>query len=229
MKKTWAIVLAGGDGNRLRDLTMTRSGVAIPKQFCSLRGGACLLQLALARAARVAPAQRICVVVAAQHQHWWSAPLDFLPRRNVAVQPANRGTAFGILLPLLDVLVRDPNATVVLLPADHYSFDEATMPCSLKQAAELARADAEALYILGAEPSEPDPELGYIVPADRNRDKPSRVVRFVEKPDLDRAYALLNEGALRNVLFLPVWRAPYCVYTSSPSPLPSLQCARRFS
>jgi mannose-1-phosphate guanylyltransferase len=201
-KQTWAIVLAGGDGSRLRELTTTPSGVAVPKQFCSLRGGACLLEEALARAAGVAPVRRICVVVAVQHQRWWVAPLGYLPQQNVVVQPANRGTAFGILLPLLHVLARDPNANVVLLPSDHYSLDEAIMARSLRQAADLAAADADALYVLGAEPSEPDTELGYIVPADRNRDKPSHVVRFVEKPDSDRARALLNEGALWNVFIL---------------------------
>jgi mannose-1-phosphate guanylyltransferase len=200
--KTWAIVLAGGDGNRLRDLTTTPGGVAVPKQFCSLRGGACLLQLALTRAAGVAPVQRICVVVAVQHRRWWAAPLDYLPQRNVVVQPANRGTAFGILLPLLDILTRDPNANVVLLPADHYSIDEGTMGRSLRQAAALAAANADALYMLGAEPSEADTELGYIVPADKTRDKPSRVLRFVEKPDTDRALTLLGEGALWNVFIL---------------------------
>jgi mannose-1-phosphate guanylyltransferase len=201
-KQTWAIVLAGGDGNRLRDLTTTPSGVAVPKQFCSLRGGACLLQLALTRAASVAPVQRICVVVATQHQRWWVAPLDYLPQQNVVVQPANRGTAFGILLALLNILTRDPDANVVLLPADHYSIDEGTMAGSLRQAAALAAANADALYVLGAEPSEPDTELGYIVPADKNRDKPSQVVRFVEKPDTDRALTLLGEGALWNVFIL---------------------------
>jgi mannose-1-phosphate guanylyltransferase len=201
-QQTWAIVLAGGEGNRLRELTTTPSGVAVPKQFCSLRGGACLLQDALTRAAGVAPVQRICAVVAVQHRRWWVAPLGYLPQQNVVVQPANRGTAFGILLPLLHVLARDPNAVVVLLPSDHYSLDEATMVRSVRQAADLAAANADALYVLGAEPSEPDTELGYIVPADRSRNKPSHVVRFVEKPDSGRALSLLDEGALWNVFIL---------------------------
>src|SRR5688572_7826173 len=61
--RNWAIVLAAGDGTRLRDLT-TRGGVATPKQYCSLRGGRSLLGDALARAARVVTKKRILVVVA---------------------------------------------------------------------------------------------------------------------------------------------------------------------
>ena len=52
---TWAIVLAGGEGSRLHGLTMTALGVAVPKQFCSLRGGRSLLSEALKRAEAVAP------------------------------------------------------------------------------------------------------------------------------------------------------------------------------
>lgn len=199
---TWAIVLAGGQGTRLGALTMAANGISVPKQFCSLRGGACLLQEALIRAAAVAPVRRICAVVAAQHRRWWHAPLQYLPKHNVIVQPENRGTAFGILLPLLQVLARDPNANVVVLPADHHLLNEDTMARSLRQAADLAAADPDAIYLLGAEPNEPDSELGYIVPADRNRDEPSHVTQFVEKPDAQLALSLLNQGALWNMFIL---------------------------
>ena len=199
---TWAIVLAGGQGTRLGALTRATNGISVPKQFCSLRGGACLLQEALVRAATVAPMRRICAVVAAQHRRWWQAPLRHLPKHNIVVQPENRGTAFGILLPLLRVLARDPNANLVVLPADHHLLDEDTMACSLRQAADLAAADADAIYLLGAEPDEPDPELGYIVPADRSSVTPSRVTQFIEKPDAQTARSLLNQGALWNMFIL---------------------------
>src|ERR1035437_2625900 len=199
---TWAIVLAGGQGTRLSTLTMAANGISVPKQFCSLRGGACLLQEALIRASAVAPMRRICAVVAAQHRRWWHAPLKSLPKHNVVVEPENRGTAFGILLPLLQVLVRDPNANVVVLPADHHFLNEDTLADSLRQAADLAAADADAIYLLGAEPDEPDPELGYIVPAERNGNKSSRVTQFVEKPDAQIARSLQNRGALLNMFII---------------------------
>jgi mannose-1-phosphate guanylyltransferase len=83
---TWAIVLAGGDGSRLRALTTTVSGVAVPKQYCSMWGGASLLEDALIRAAAVAPLRRICTVVAAPHRRWWSISLEHQPSENVIVQ-----------------------------------------------------------------------------------------------------------------------------------------------
>ena len=198
---TWALVLAAGEGSRLRSLTRDEHGVAVPKQFCSLQGGPCLLQEALQRAASVAPLERICSVVAEQHRPWWTPLLNYLPEENVISQPQNRGTAFGILLPLLRIVERDPDATVVLLPADHYLSDEKIMAGALRRAATLAHADRGSIYLLGVEPDEPDTELGYIVPAARGRDGAAGVLRFIEKPNAIRARVLLDAGALWNSLY----------------------------
>jgi mannose-1-phosphate guanylyltransferase len=195
-------VLAAGEGNRLRSLTRNEQGVAVPKQFCSLQGGPCLLQEALQRAASVAPLHRICSVVAEQHRQWWTPLLSYLPEENVISQPQNRGTAFGILLPLLRIVERDPDATVMLLPADHYLRDEKIMAAALRRAAALAHADRGSIYLLGVEPDEPDTELGYIVPTSRGRDGAAGVQRFVEKPNAIRARVLLDAGALWNVFIM---------------------------
>ncbi|HEX3397721.1 MAG TPA: sugar phosphate nucleotidyltransferase [Steroidobacteraceae bacterium] len=199
---TWAVVLAAGDGSRLRGLTRNERGIAIPKQFCSLQGGPCLLQEALQRAAAVAPLQRICSVVSERHRQWWMPILSYLPERNVIAQPLNRGTAYGILLPLLRIVEQDPDATVVLLPADHYLRDEEVLAFSLRRAAELAHADRNSIYLLGVEPDEPDTELGYILPAARERDAAVGVLRFIEKPNEIRARVLLDQGALWNVFIM---------------------------
>jgi mannose-1-phosphate guanylyltransferase len=199
---TWALVLAAGDGSRLRGLTRNERGITIPKQFCSLQGGPCLLQEALQRAATVAPLQRICSVVSEQHRQWWLPILSYLLEPNIIAQPLNRGTAYGILLPLLRIFERDPDATVVLLPADHYLRDEEVMALSLRRAADLANADSASIYLLGVEPDEPDTELGYILPVSRERDAAVGVLRFIEKPNEIRARVLLDQGALWNVFIM---------------------------
>jgi mannose-1-phosphate guanylyltransferase len=117
------------------------------------------------------------------------------------VQPKNCGTAHGILLALLWIERRAPNSIVVLLPADHYLTDETTMARSLRTATNFA-ADHEGLvYLLGAEPDHPDPELGYIVPSAR-RGEAAAVLRFVERPTTEKAGILLREGALWNTFIL---------------------------
>jgi mannose-1-phosphate guanylyltransferase len=199
---TWALILAAGEGSRLRSLTTTTSGIVVPKQFCSLYGGPSLLQDALLRASRVAPLQRVCVIVASQHRRWWENTLEGLPERNVVVQPENRGTANGILMPLMHILARDPEASVVVLPADHYLRDEATFANSLRAAAAFATASPDVIYLLGIEPDTPDTELGYIVPVERGAYGVAHVQRFVEKPTLTLAQALRNQGALWNTFII---------------------------
>jgi mannose-1-phosphate guanylyltransferase len=199
---TWAVVLAGGEGNRLRALTTTAAGVAVPKQFCSLRGGASLLDGALQRAASVAPVERICVVVAEQHAEWWCRPLAALDAANVFVQPQNRGTAIGILLALVQICERDRNARVVILPADHHVGDEAVLARALGQAVLAARARPTNAVLLGITPDDADPELGYIVPAGDLGAGSVPVAWFVEKPTIDEAEALIGRGALWNAFII---------------------------
>jgi mannose-1-phosphate guanylyltransferase len=202
MAETWAVVLAGGEGSRLRKLTTTREGVVVPKQYCSLMRSSCLLQDAVHRARTVALPSHVCTVVAAQHRRWWSSAVAELNESNIFVQSQNRGTALGILLALLKLEMRSPSATVVLLPADHFFVNEETITRSLRVAANLASSDRGATFLIGAAPESSDPELGYILPAEQASDKPGLITGFVEKPSADYARELLTLGALWNLFIL---------------------------
>ena len=199
---TWAVVLAAGEGSRLRALTTTESGIAVPKQFCSLRGGASLFEEALERAAAIAPIERISTVVAEHHAEWWGRSLAGLPPANVFVQPQNRGTALGILLALLHIFERDAHARVVILPADHHVGEEPVLAKALVQAVAAVRARPADILLLGVTPEEPDTELGYIVPAKDVGDGSAPVAWFVEKPTVRDAQALIARGALWNAFII---------------------------
>jgi mannose-1-phosphate guanylyltransferase len=199
---TWALVLAAGEGSRLRSLTTTRAGIAVPKQFCSLCGGPSLLHEALRRAETIADRKRICTIVAQQHQYWWERPLRSMPGSNVVVQPENRGTGNGILLPLLHIMDRDPDARIVLLPSDHHVRDERVLARSLKQAVARLTARKGEIVLLGLEPDEVDPDLGYIVPGNEDGYGAHIVERFVEKPSDALARDLMVAGALWNVFIV---------------------------
>ncbi len=200
--KLWSIVLAAGDGTRLSSLTTTPSGLRVPKQFCSLRGGASLLEESVVRAETVVPRRRILTVVAQSHRRWWEGALLSLPARNLIVQPQNKGTAAGLLLPLLHIVLRDPRATVLILPADHFVQDEARLGRSLQRATRYAAEDRRHAYLLGLAAHRPDPELGYIVPGLRKAGEVAQVKRFVEKPAAEEAQSLLGMGALLNMFII---------------------------
>ena len=195
----WALVLAGGDGTRLRSLTTKSDGTAVPKQYCSLHGTQTLLETALQRAGTVTSPRKICTVVAEQHRTWWQPSLvDYAPEQ-IIEQPLNRGTAIGIMLPLLHILERDPDAHVVMLPSDHYVQEENILTESLQFAiTRLQQQTTDRMIILGMEPEQPDCELGYVLPGHHLDDGVYTVTSFVEKPPMLRAHYLLAQGALWN-------------------------------
>jgi mannose-1-phosphate guanylyltransferase len=199
---SWAIVLAGGEGSRLRSLTTDDSGESVPKQFCSLRGGQSLLAETLQRAASVVEPEHICVIVCAQHRRWWEPMLSELTKSNIIVQPSNRGTGNGVLLPLLHILARDPDAHIVLLPSDHYVRDEPALASTLRLAVGALKDNPDEVLLLGMRPDDADPDLGYIVPGRSTGPHISVVDRFVEKPSGSIARHLVDQGALWNALIM---------------------------
>jgi mannose-1-phosphate guanylyltransferase len=199
---TWVVVLAAGEGTRLRRLTTNDSGDAIPKQYCSLRGGNTLLGDALVRAESVANPDHICVIVASQHRRWWQPLLADKPTPNIIVQPSNRGTGIGVLLPLLHIISRDPAARIVVLPSDHFVRDEAILAAALRRAVNKLERSIEHVLMLGFRPEKADPDLGYIVPGASDGAGLQRVEQFVEKPGLSMAEKLIGAGALWNAFIL---------------------------
>lgn len=197
-KNTWVVVLAGGDGTRLKTLTTDAEGVTVPKQFWSLHGGPSLLQLALERARRLVPPERICVVIGARHQPWWEQQQASLADANVIVEPSNRGTAIGVLRAVLTIMSRDIDARIVFLPADQYVAQEVVLADALRHAIVEGAAGGRRLVLLGIEPSEPDPQLDYIIPGWPVHEGLFTVRRFIEKPVRAVAVRLLAQGGLWN-------------------------------
>ena len=193
---TWIVILAAGDGTRLRSVTQASDGTVVPKQFCAFGAGRTLMAATLARARKLAPMSRIVPVVAEAHRRWWELEVAELPPENVVVQPRNRGTAPGLLLPLLRVLGSDSSATVVVLPSDHEVEREDVLLAAIGDAERLAGEDASGVFLLGMTPDGPETEYGWIVPSSaRTRSGTHRVRTFVEKPDRERALAAMRDGA----------------------------------
>jgi mannose-1-phosphate guanylyltransferase len=203
--RKWAIVLAGGNGTRLASLT-TRGGVAVPKQFCTVNGGPTLLQLALRRAERAAGRGRVSIVVAPEHRQWWEEDLRGNTGASVVVQPHNRGTAAGVLLPLTAVCGQDRDTTVFILPSDHWVADERILNRELQRASRAVDAEPDTVALLGIEPDAPDPGYGWILPGPSTAPGVFRVETFIEKPAPRAALELLAAGAVWNS-FLIVARA----------------------
>ena len=124
----------------------------------------------------------------------------------VLAQPADRGTAAGVLFPAHWIAWQDPDAIVAVFPSDHFMVEEATFMAYVAEVATGVARSADEIVLLGARPTAADPEYGWIEPGeDRGwaAGGPVRTVRrFLEKPSPETAEACLEGGWLWNTLIL---------------------------
>ena len=198
--ETFVIILAGGDGTRLRSCTTRPDGVAVPKQFCRFREGKTLLRTTIDRALRITGPERVMVVVQEAHRAWWEPDVVQLPHENVLAQPENRGTALAVLVALVEVHQRRARPSIVVMPSDAEVEDESVLVHAILRAQQATTVFPNEMILLGIEPTHLDCEYGMIVPA-RDRLGASRGVRaFIEKPALNLAAEMARQGALWNSL-----------------------------
>jgi mannose-1-phosphate guanylyltransferase len=204
------IALAGGDGKRLRPFVHLLRKDLLPKQYVNFIGTRSMLEHTLHRAEKLIPPERIFTVINEAHLSFPEVKGQISKRapHTVIVQPENRETAPGLLLPLMHSHKYFPNAVVVVLPSDHFVVDEDKLMDHVNRAHRLVKRDPSRIVLLGIEPDQEESEYGYIVPA-----KPIsgtsgvfQVASFVEKPDYRTLPELTRRGALWNTMMM-VFRA----------------------
>jgi mannose-1-phosphate guanylyltransferase len=207
----WAIILAGGEGLRLRPLTRRIAGEERPKQFCPFLDGETLLDRTRARVARTVRPDRTCLVLTRSHERFYAPLLAKGPLGPPVVQPRGRGTAPAILYGLLRVADGGSSDAVALFPSDHYVSDDARFMAHVEAAFATVETRPDLVVLLGMEADGPEVQYGWIEAGDRFLDRPAypvyRVRRFWEKPALALAETLFERGCLWNS-FVLVARVP---------------------
>ena len=184
----YIIILAGGAGTRFWPLSRRER----PKQLMSVFGGKSMLQRTVERVLPLQP-RRILVVTNALQVEETARQLDYC--KNVPIdiiaEPVGRNTAPAIGLAAAIIARHDPEAVMVVLPADHYIVDEERFRSTLLRAQEAARQGS--LVTLGIRPDRPETGYGYIEAGQSpDADGPWPVERFVEKPSLAKALEFLS-------------------------------------
>jgi mannose-1-phosphate guanylyltransferase len=203
-KRRWGVILAGGDGIRLRPLTRFICGDDRPKQFCPLLRESSLVQEARQRAERSIHPDQILYSVTRAHQDYYVRDLADRSSQRV-VQPGNRGTAPAILSALLCISQMDPDAIVAILPCDHYYSQESMFTSALESAFAIAEERTESIVLLGAQPKTPEVEYGWIELGESVAGPHTgafHVRGFQEKPSLPVAKRLLRSGSLWNTFVM---------------------------
>ena len=198
----YGVILAGGDGSRLKSLTRAISGDDRPKQFCPILAGKSLLEATRDRVRMSIPIENTFFSLTARHEKYYQAALWDVPESRRVVQPENRGTAPAILYSLMRISAEDANSVVAIFPSDHFFTDDEKFMAQVDSAFRAAEMESRSVVLLGLEPDKPETSYGWIEPAPSlfgsEPGGVSRVARFWEKPGMRAAQQLMTSGSLWN-------------------------------
>ena len=193
----YGVILAGGSGTRFWPLSRER----FPKQFLRIIGEETLIQQTLRRLLGAMPANRVFIVTNEQQADSielqlidWKDELD----ENLILEPEGRNTAPAIGIAAFHLIEKDPEAVMVVLPADQVIKPTIKFHQAVKVGARLATEGH--LVTFGIPPTRPETGYGYIQPDRRNRLcsvgtlSGYRVNQFVEKPNLQKAKRYMRSG-----------------------------------
>lgn len=200
------IVLSAGNGTRVREFVHRLRSHDLPKQYVNFIGSRSMLEHTFQRAEKLIPAERLYVVIAKEHLQFSEVGHQVGSRspETVVIQPMNKDTAPGLLLPLIYLHRRYPDAAVAVFPSDHFILEEDVFIRHVELAFRVVERDGSRIVLLGVEPHAPEPEYGYIVPGEEIKEpggaSTKKIELFVEKPGPEAAEKIIRRGALWNTL-----------------------------
>ncbi len=197
--------MAGGGGTRLWPVSRKEK----PKQLLPLLGQETLFQSTVKRLEELFPPERILVVTVEEQAREMRLQAPDIPEENYLIESSPRGTASVVGLAAAVLHKRDKDASMAILPSDHFIRNRDLFHYLLKAAFDVA--DNGYLVTLGITPTQPSTAYGYIQqgkPLDGQYKYPTyNVVRFIEKPDEKTAQQLLRTGDHSWNSGMFIWRA----------------------
>ncbi len=206
----YPVIMAGGSGTRFWPL----SRQLFPKQLLRIMGDETLIQQTMRRVVCASAPNRVMIStnpaqadsIRVQLSEWKDALTD-----NFVLEPEGRNTAPAIALVALELLRRDPDAMMLVVPADHIVKGQRAFDAAVALAATLATQDY--LVTFGIKPIRPETGYGYIKPNLKvtleklGTLKGHPVSRFVEKPNATKAAQYLKAGDYYWNSGMFIWRA----------------------
>ncbi|MAF01595.1 MULTISPECIES: mannose-1-phosphate guanylyltransferase/mannose-6-phosphate isomerase [unclassified Herbaspirillum] len=190
--KIYPVILSGGSGTRLWPL----SRAAYPKQFLPLVSEQTMLQETVTRVGSWPEVQAPLIVCGNEHRFMIAEQMREIGVRplGIMLEPQGRNTAPAVAAAALHLQRLDPEAVMLVLPADHVIKDVLSFHEAVRRA--MASVQQGALATFGIEPTQPETGYGYILRGGAHGADTGNflVDRFVEKPDLETATGFLKQG-----------------------------------
>ncbi len=194
------VILSGGSGSRLWPL----SRHAYPKQLLALTGPDTLIQQTVKRASALTDTSSPLLVCNNEHRFLIAEQLQQIDVKplDIILEPAKRNTAPAVAAAALYCKEKEPEAVMLVLPADHLLENQVEFQKAVAQGLSLAQEGR--LVTFGIRPAFPETGYGYIKKGERLSDRAFKVEKFIEKPDKKRAeeYAASSKHLWNSGMFL---------------------------
>jgi mannose-1-phosphate guanylyltransferase len=207
---TFALILAGGSGTRFWPLSRN----ARPKQLLDLFGNGTLLENTIQRLQGLVPLANILILTNDLQVDAVREIASMLPPENVFAEPAKRDTAPAVALGIGLVAARNPDALMIVLPADQLISDVSAFQATLRDALTTAEK-SNGLVTIGIRPTWACPSYGYIergepavIPGLDHENPPVEVKCFREKPNAELAAQFIAQGNFTWNAGMFVWSLP---------------------
>jgi mannose-1-phosphate guanylyltransferase len=201
--KPYIVIMAGGIGARFWPYSRRRR----PKQFLDILGtGRSLLQMTFDRFREIAEVEQFRIVTYRKYLDLVKEQLPELSDDQIFVEPSRKNTATCIAFAAYKIRSVDPDANLVITPADHLILQEKKFNDTILKAVEAAKVDGR-LITIGIKPNRPETGYGYIQYHDAAAEETLKVKTFTEKPNLKLATTFVESGEFVWNSGLFVWKA----------------------
>lgn len=185
------VIMAGGIGSRFWPMSTPDK----PKQFVDVLGtGRTLIQLTVDRFKNICAPEQIWIVTSKNYIDWIHQQLPEIPQENILLEPCMRNTAPCIAYVTWKIKERDPDANLVISPADHVVMDTECFRRVIREGLEFSN-NTDRIVTVGIMPHRPETGYGYIkAGTDVEQEHFYKVEAFKEKPSREVAQQYIDDG-----------------------------------
>jgi mannose-1-phosphate guanylyltransferase len=204
-KNQYVAIIAGGIGSRF----WPKSRVGYPKQFIDiLNTGQTLIQSTFDRFLQFVEKENIFVITSCEYEQIVREQLPEILEENIVSEPSRKNTAPCIAYISFKILGKNPDATLIVAPADHLILDNTAFEVTCQKAIDFVEQN-DALVTLGIKPTYPNTGYGYIQYETESPtgDSIFKVKTFTEKPNLELAKTFLLSGDFLWNAGIFIWKA----------------------